>query len=179
MVLPVVEVFEIVDEPVDFEGEIGDIATFTVNATGVVSYQWQYSYNGNDWNVTGVTGNKTATITVEITENRMRSLYRCELTGPDGLKLYTQAVRMVSPIIVLNDVSYKIIPNTTTLEVIAYNGTAASVVIPETVNEMTVTKIGNSAFENNTTIQSIDLPDTITVIGQRAFAGCSSLSSME
>ena len=99
MVLPAApEVFEIVDEPVDFEGEIGDIATFTVNATGVTGYQWQYSFNGTDWNVTGVTGNKTATITVEITENRLRSLYRCELTGPNGEKLYTQPVRMVLPV---------------------------------------------------------------------------------
>jgi len=50
--------------------------------------------------------------------------------------------------------------------------------IPEIVNGMTVTKIGDDAFAGNTTITSIDLPDTITIIGKRAFKGCTLLCEM-
>ena len=60
----------------------------------------------------------------------------------------------------------------------SYDGTLSSVVIPETVQGFTVVQVGPGAFEGNTVLTSIDLPDTITVIAQRAFAGCSSLSDM-
>ena len=59
-----------------------------------------------------------------------------------------------------------------------YLGSAATVTIPETVVGYNITAIGESAFEGNTTLTSIDLPDTIEVIGKRAFANCTSLSEM-
>jgi hypothetical protein len=51
--------------------------------------------------------------------------------------------------------------------------------VQETVNGTTVTVIGEKAFENNTTIQEIHLPDSIQVIKKRAFAGCSNLTRMD
>ena len=65
-----------------------------------------------------------------------------------------------------------------TVRVASYSGSNSELTIPETYNGKTVVEIGSSAFENHTELTSIDLPDTITVIGARAFAGCSSLSSM-
>ena len=62
--------------------------------------------------------------------------------------------------------------------VVSYAGNSASVVIPEVVDGKTVTQIGEGAFEENTALESIDLPDTITIIGKRAFKGCSNLSQM-
>ena len=59
-----------------------------------------------------------------------------------------------------------------------YNGTAASVTVPAAIDGLTVVEIGASAFEGNTALTSIDLPDTIEVIGARAFANCTNLSSM-
>ena len=41
----------------------------------------------------------------------------------------------------------------------------------------TVTAIGDDAFAGKS-LSSIDLPDTIEVIGERAFKGCSNLSTM-
>lgn len=56
---------------------------------------------------------------------------------------------------------------------IAYSGSAADVTVPENV-----TRIDDGAFEGNTTITSVKMPNSITVIGKRAFAGCTKLSEM-
>ena len=84
---------------------------------------------------------------------------------------------VVSTAIIINDVVYEHITDTT-IRVVDYLGSATSVIIPEVVDGATVTEIGPNSFEGNATLQSIDLPDTITVIGRRAFADCISLSEM-
>ena len=56
---------------------------------------------------------------------------------------------------------------------IKYNGSDANVTIPAHV-----TAIGDSAFAENTKVQSIKLNDAVHVIGDRAFYGCSSLQSV-
>jgi hypothetical protein len=50
--------------------------------------------------------------------------------------------------------------------------------VPATVDALPVVEIGAGAFEGNTTLTAIDLPDTVQVIGVRAFANCTSLSTM-
>ena len=77
----------------------------------------------------------------------------------------------------VNDVLYTL-GEDQKLTVTGYTGTASSLVIPETVDGFTVTAVGASAFEGNTALHEIDLPDTITAIGSRAFKNCSNLSSM-
>ena len=66
------------------------------------------------------------------------------------------------------------------LQVLKYNGTSASVTVPETVIEdyYTITRIGAEAFMNNATLTTVDLPDTITSIGARAFKNCTKLANM-
>ncbi len=63
------------------------------------------------------------------------------------------------------------------VEVVKYNADAASVTVPETVKGCTVTSIGESAFEGKV-LSSVDLPDSVEVIGKRAFANCSNLANM-
>ena len=84
----------------------------------------------------------------------------------------------VDSAIVVNGVTYRKLTDTT-LIVISYEGSERSVSIPEVINGMTVTQIGEGAFERNTTIESIDLPNTITTIGKRAFKGCTALKEMK
>ena len=64
------------------------------------------------------------------------------------------------------------------MTLVRYRENEATVVVPETYHDKTVTVIGESAFEGKD-LTSIDLPDTITVIGKRAFAGCTNLSEMK
>ena len=80
-------------------------------------------------------------------------------------------------IVVLDDVTYKkLVDGTAT--VVSYSGNATDLVIPTTVSDCSVTKIGEGAFENNETLSSISLPNSIIVIGARAFKNCTNLSSM-
>ena len=79
--------------------------------------------------------------------------------------------------VVLDGVTYEPI-TTSTCKVVSYEGTAASLTIPETVENMTVVEIGVEAFMDNKQLMSIDLPDTITIIRARAFKGCTSRSDM-
>ena len=51
------------------------------------------------------------------------------------------------------------------------------IVVPETVDGMTVTGISESAFENNQYISDVSLPDTVYSMGSKAFC-CSSVSSV-
>ncbi|MBO5336187.1 MAG: leucine-rich repeat protein [Lachnospiraceae bacterium] len=51
-----------------------------------------------------------------------------------------------------------------------YNGSKYIVEIPDTV-----TAIGDGAFKNNMSIHSVNIPDSVTSIGMEAFEGCTSL----
>lgn len=59
-----------------------------------------------------------------------------------------------------------------------YNGNDTVVVIPPTISSWPVTKIGEAAFQDNTTITSVTIPANVTEIGSNAFAGCTNLTSV-
>ena len=174
------EKFAIVKQPEDVEGEIGETITFSIEATEAVSYQWQNSLDGESWANSNLSGSKTATISVPVTNGRYNYQWRCVVMDAKGNVLYSDSVQIlksVSDLIVHNEVTYfKIDANT--LRVVSYAGTASYLEIPETVEDMTVVEIGEGAFEGNNSLTSINLPDTITKIGKRAFKNCSNLSEM-
>lgn len=53
--------------------------------------------------------------------------------------------------------------------------------LPATVDGVTITAIGDGLFENNTTLESVSFPknSAYTTIGERAFAGCTSLKTFK
>ncbi len=53
------------------------------------------------------------------------------------------------------------------------------IIIPATENGKSVFSILPNAFQNNTTITKVTLPDSITLIGNNAFDGCATLASVE
>ena len=72
-------------QPESVTVEEGTIVSMYVEASGTdLSYQWQYSYTGDKWSRTSVSGNKTARITMEATEARNGAMYRCVVTGEGG-----------------------------------------------------------------------------------------------
>ena len=181
-VVYIVEPFEIVTQPTDFAGVVGDTATFTVEAVGATAYQWQVRAKGseNNWGSTSLTGAKTDTLTFAITAARAGNEYRCKLTNNNNDVIYTDVVYIVEPVVETIEedgvVYVKLTQNTVAIQ--SYSGNATSLAIPETVNGCTVTAVGACAFEGNQILESIDLPDTITVIGNKAFKNCINLREM-
>ena len=86
---------KITKQPVDYSGAIGDTAKFTVTATGAgLTYQWQYD-NGSGWKDSGMTGAKTSTLSVPVTEARNGQKYRCIINDANGKTLTSNAAVLI------------------------------------------------------------------------------------
>jgi hypothetical protein len=70
--------------------------------------------------------------------------------------------------IIIGDFEYRIDPDTNERAILRYLGNASHVVIPDGV-----VSIGSQAFYNNTNIESIEIPDSVSTIGARAFQNTS------
>lgn len=91
------------------------------------------------------------------------------------------------PSLVMNDYTAQFIPvkdendpdpPPKTVTITKYTGTESTVILPSTINSWPVTKIGEDAFQDNTTITSVTIPASVTEIGSNAFAGCTNLTSV-
>lgn len=76
------------------------------------------------------------------------------------------------------DYSYTVNKDGETVTITKYNGTNTTVVIPGTLGGKAVTMIGNRAFESCTSLTSVTIPDSVTAIDSVAFAGCNRLTSI-
>ena len=85
-------------------------------------------------------------------------------------------VEPISTDIVVNDIIYTLVDDI--MVVTGYVGDSSSYTVEEEVNGYIVKRIGESAFEGNTNLEAIDLPDTIEVIEAKAFKNCTNLSQM-
>lgn len=70
-------------------------------------------------------------------------------------------------------------PPPKTVTITKYTGTESTVILPSTINSWPVTKIGEDALKDNTTITSVTIPASVTEIGSNAFAGCTNLTSVK
>lgn len=91
------------------------------------------------------------------------------------------------PSLVMNDYTAQFIPvkdendpdpPPKTVTITKYTGTESTVILPSTINSWHVTKIGEDALKDNTTITSVTIPASVTEIGSNAFAGCTNLTSV-
>lgn len=90
-----------------------------------------------------------------------------------------------SPSLVTDDYTAQFIPvmddaypPPKTVTITKYTGKESTVILPSTINSWHVTKIGEDAFQDNTTITSVTIPANVTEIGSNAFAGCTNLTSV-
>lgn len=68
--------------------------------------------------------------------------------------------------------------NGTQITIRGYRGTDTEIVIPDEIEGVPVTKIASSAFEDNRSIVSVRIPDSVREIGFSAFSGCRNLTSV-
>ena len=59
-----------------------------------------------------------------------------------------------------------------------YSGSATDLTVPDTLGGYPVTAIGNSAFYNNKTLQTVIIPDSVLRIEGRVFEGCTALRNV-
>ncbi|MDY2627964.1 MAG: immunoglobulin domain-containing protein [Lachnospiraceae bacterium] len=90
------EELAIVSQPVDYIGEVGTNAVFTIGATGEgLSYQWQYQNVGStSWRDSSQNGSRTAQMTIPITEARDGQKYRCIVTDKNGDSVISDTVKI-------------------------------------------------------------------------------------
>lgn len=69
-------------------------------------------------------------------------------------------------------------PPPKTVTITKYTGKESTVILPSTISGWPVTKIGEDALKDNTTITSVTIPANVTEIGSNAFAGCTNLTSV-
>ena len=180
----------ITKQPKDVEKAVDETVTFkptikTTNCSGV-KYQWQVQPPEGKWasvttkNIAKVKNPKTKSMSFPMKKDYDGYSFRLKITATGMADpLYSDVVKVTIPNIwpVTKDkVQYNLEGDAVT--VVKYTGTAKTLTIPETIEGYTVKAIGEGAFEGNKKLTSIDLPETIEVIGKRAFANCTKLSSM-
>lgn len=74
------------------------------------------------------------------------------------------------------DYQYKSIENG--VEIVKYTGNDAKVVIPDTLVEKEVVSIGEKAFANNKTLESVDIGRNVQKVGEYSFYYCEKLSDV-
>lgn len=60
-----------------------------------------------------------------------------------------------------------------------YNGSIPMVIIPDEIDGEPVVAIGERAFDSNTSLESITMPDSVTLIDDSAFGGCNNLINVK
>ena len=65
-----------------------------------------------------------------------------------------------------------------TVTVTGYTGNEVVVVIPDTLDGLSVTAIGEGAFTGMNNLRAVSLPDSVTSVGFGAFAGCTAMTTL-
>ena len=86
---------EIIIQPINCTGNIGDTVIFRVGAIGEnLTYQWQYSKDNSSWYKATSEGNTTDTLTITIRSSIYENYYRCVIIDTDGNQIVSDTVRV-------------------------------------------------------------------------------------
>ena len=164
------------------EVTVGSDAVFTVKTAATATTLAAYSEDGtqiDEWDA--------ATYSVKSGDERVWTVkYALENAGSQTLTFkasvdgtsYDGGMDVALSVVTTGEFVFGISDDFQGAIVKSYLQDAATVTVPDTYADIPVTKIGDSAFEGKTGLTTITLPDTIEIIGKRAFANCTNLSSM-
>lgn len=98
-------------------------------------------------------------------------------TTEETLPAATEAESTAAVLLSNVDCTYEIAEDGITITGIS-GQTPSEVILPEELENLPVTRIGNGAFQSNTFLKKVTLPSGILVIGEKAFSGCTRLQSI-
>lgn len=107
-------------------------------------------------------------------ENSPNVVINCEI----NTKAYQYARDNAIKLIVYNNDYEYTINLDETLTIRDYKGSETTVIVPEQIEGRKVTIIGERAFEANTSIQSVTIPNMVTEIHRHAFLSCTNLTQV-
>lgn len=170
-------VYEVTIENTSYD-EINDSPGFKFIKDHTYADQWSSSVTASSGTSYAVNYNDDGSfITVnpgsDAEESKHNFIIRLDLTNWDW-DTKTGATFTVTVAAATNTFDFDLTTGTIT----KYNGTDTVVVIPPKISSWPVTKIGEDAFQDNTTITSVTIPASVTEIGSNAFAGCTNLTSV-
>jgi hypothetical protein len=94
-----------------------------------------------------------------------------------------RAARLLGLLLFLNVIlpprlhaQFDYVTNNGTITLTGYAGPGGAVAIPNTINSLPVTTIGDFAFFNRTNVSSVTVPDSVIAIGYDTFYFCSNLT---
>lgn len=79
---------------------------------------------------------------------------------------------------VSGDYEYQLIDEGAAVEITGYTGSGDIADIPDTIEGIPVTTIGDEAFANCTGLTGVNIPDSVTAIGEGAFQECTGLTGV-
>ena len=89
----------ITTQPVDTEGAIDDTVTFSIVAENVESYRWFYKTSPSSmvWSTFPTPQYQASTFSVTVNSDTYQRRYKCEITGRDGKKVFSDIVKVLEP----------------------------------------------------------------------------------
>jgi len=149
-------------------------APTSTGGSPVTDYLIQFSTNGGRSWTTFQDGQSTnTTTTVHGLANDVRYTFRNSAVNAAGAG--AGAILWVTPS-AARDFEY--VRNLTGISITKYKGPATTVNVPQFINGLRVTEIGNGAFQGRGDVTRVTLPQGITRIGNNAFDGCGNLVSV-
>ncbi len=103
-------------------------------------------------------------------------LMLCMIAWAVFYPLEASAVQTMEEKTTANGLKYQVIDDA--VKITGYIGSITNLHIPSTIDEMSVTSIGQSAFANCIKFENVVIPNGVTSIGKSAFEGCKNLYSI-
>ncbi|MGP8199388.1 MAG: leucine-rich repeat domain-containing protein [Limisphaerales bacterium] len=155
----------------------GGTLDVTITPSAAVSAGAEWQVDGGAWQPSGAMAEVSAGAhTVQFTNiagwnapsNQIVTITNGFLTAATAN--YTAQEQQSGPFVYL--------ANAGAVTIISYSGPGGAVTIPSTINGLSVTSIGQNAFQNCSNLTSVTLPAGVTNIGTQAFYECGNLTSI-
>ncbi|MBR1592578.1 MAG: leucine-rich repeat protein [Ruminococcus sp.] len=162
-------------ETIEYNGMTFEIQKRTVKQLVMISYNIDDLEEGSMAGMPYYVGDKKVIgVTKELSEKMLNTLY-----VPYGMRYFDEESLNSCEIITVDNVTYAIFPEDIyELYLTSYSENEEDLTIPETVDGLNLIGIKQSAFQGNTTIKNITLPDTLEYFESDIFADCTAIENI-